>query len=496
MYLLGADIGTSGCKMVLVDQTGQVLASQFSSYPLYFPKPTYAEQIPEDWWQGFRLCVDSILTNTGIDAREIAAIGLSGQMHGAVLLDKSQKVLRPCILWCDHRTEIECAQINDRIGTSHLVEVTGNPAMTGFTAPKLLWIREHEPNVYAQINTILLPKDYIRYRLTGKLATEPSDASGTTLLDTRSAKWSGELLDELNIPLGWFPPIYESSAIVGFVTQPSAQETGLHAETPVVAGAGDQAAQAVGTGVILPGTALITLGTSGVVVAPVNHPAPFSFRHAARETWLTLLAMHSAGAALEWFVDTFIPLKRHQTCQKNAANPYAFMLADCSQIDIGCEELTFLPFLLGDRVAGNEQRAEGAFCGITVRHTRAHFARAILEGVCCEIGRMIGQIRDWGVPINRIVASGGCTRSEFWMQMLTDIIGTNITVINADEGAAIGAALLAAVGIGWYPDILTASNTINHDGKRFEPNSNNKDASAQVFDRYVRIYTMIKSLVQ
>ena len=450
--LLGIDLSTTGAKALLIDEIGQTVASASTPLTLSTPRPLWAEQHPHDWWEAAVTSIRAALTLAEATGDEVRAIGLTGQMHGLALLDGQDEPLRPAILWNDQRTAAECDEIRERVGRSHLIAVTGNDALAGFTAPKVLWVRRHEPEAYARAAHILLPKDYIRLRLTGDYAMDKADGSGTLLFDLAARDWSAEVVAALDIPQFWLPPTHEGPAVTGAVSDEAAVLTGLAAGIPVMAGGGDQSAQAVGVGAIEPGIVAVTLGTSGVVFAasarPLIEPEGrlHAFCHAVPGRWHLMGVMLSAAGSLQWLRDTLMPDVGFETLMDEAA-----------QVPAGCEGLLFLPYLSGERTPHPDPLARGAWVGLTLRHTRAHMIRAVLEGVAFGLRdgfTLLGQV---GLgEIARVRISGGGARSPLWRAILASALATPLEAVAASEGAAYGAALLAGVGAGVWPDVAAA----------------------------------------
>lgn len=460
-YHVGIDIGTTGARALIVDENGNVVGSATSDYPMYTPRPLWAEQDPEDWWKAVIQAMRSALGQAQINPSAIAAIGLTGQMHGMVLLDAQGKVVRPCIMWNDQRTADECAWIMQTVGVERFMELTLNPALPGFTAPKIIWLRTHEPEHYAQAKVLLLPKDYIRYRLTGVYATEVSDASGTVLLDVTKRRWSREVLDKLEIPESWMPTCVESPSITGQVTLLAAELTGLPPGIPVVGGGGDQAASAVGTGIVEPGLVSVTLGTSGVVFAYSDQPARdpqgrlHTFCHAVPGKWHMMGVALSSGGSLRWLRDT-IGQPEKMVANLTQVDPYEILTAEAAAASAGCEGLLFMPYLTGERSPYPDPNARGAFIGLTLRHDKRHLARAVLEGVAYSLRDSLELFRELGIPIREVRAGGGGARSLVWRQILADVFGVELTTVNVADSTAFGAALLAGVGSGTYRSVAEA----------------------------------------
>ncbi len=451
-HLLGIDVSTTATKALVVDGEGRRLAVASAAYELSTPRPLWAEQDPADWWRAARRAIGEALAAAGVGGNEINAVGLTGQMHGLVLLDEHGAVLRPAILWNDQRAAAQCDLMRRRLGLETLVRITGNDAFPGFTAPKLLWVREHEPDVYRQVAQVLLPKDYLRYRLTGGYATDRAGAGGTLLLDLAARDWSRELLEAFDIPAAWLPPTHEGSEVTGEVTAEAAAATGLAAGTPVVAGGGDQAAQAVGVGAVRPGVVALTLGTSGVVFAssgrPLVDPAGrlHAFPHAVPGRWHVMGVMLSAAGSLRWYRDALA-----------AGVPFDELLEEAGAVEPGCEGLVFLPYLSGERTPHADPRARGAFVGLTLRHRRAHLTRAVLEGVACGLRDNLALMAEVGLDaVGEVRLSGGGAQSPLWRQIVADVLGVDLRAVGTSEGAARGAALLAGVGAGVWPSVEAA----------------------------------------
>jgi xylulokinase len=466
-YVLGIDSSTTATKAVLVDPTGRVASAGTGEYTFDSPHPGWSEQRPSLWWTATRKAVRDALAAADISSSEVAAVGLTGQMHGSVLLDASGEVVRPALLWNDQRTSAQCDEIRQRVGAERLVEATGNDALTGFTAPKLLWVREHEPEAWQRVAHVLLPKDYVRYRLTGQLATDLADASGTLLLGVASRTWSTDVLDALSIDPSLLPRLYEGPEVTGRVTASAAQATGLPAGVPVVAGGGDQAANAVGVGAISPDVGALSVGTSGVVFLPTASPLVepqgrvHAFCHAVPDMWHVMGVMLSAAGSLRWYRDTIAP-----------ETGFAELVDEASTVEPGAEGLTFLPYLTGERTPHADADARGAFVGLTVRHSRAHLTRAVLEGVAYGLRDGFELMRAAGAPDpQEFRASGGGTKSPVWRQIAADVLGVPLVTVGTAEGAAFGAAVLAAVGAGWFPRVREATAALVSPGETTQPRS-------------------------
>ena len=487
-YLLGIDVSTTATKALLIDEQGAVVAVGATEYAFDTPQPLWSEQDPPVWWYGAVQSIRQALDTSGVKGDEIAAIGLTGQMHGLVLLNGDGSVLRPSILWNDQRTGAQCDEIRERVGFKDLIRYTGNNALTGFTAPKILWVRENEPEVYERVRHILLPKDYLRYRLTGEMGTDKAGAAGTLLLDLRTRDWSTEVLQALDIPREFLPPTHEGPQITGRVTASVAADTGLKEGTPVVAGGGDQAAGAVGVGAVTEGIVSLVLGTSGVVFATVNEPfyepegRLHAFCHAVPGRWHLMGVMLSAAGSLRWYRDTLAP-----------GMSYDDLLAPAADVPPGSEGLLFLPYLTGERTPHPDPLARGAFVGLTVRHSKAHMTRAVLEGVAFGLRDSFELMKGVGLSgIRQVRVSGGGARSPIWRQILADVLNSELATVNTTEGAAYGAALLAGVGADVWPDVDTACNTAISVTGSTQPNP---EAAAQYeayYAQYRALYPTLK----
>lgn len=488
--LLGIDIGTSGSKAVLVAPDGSVQAEATTEYEMAVPRPGWAEQNPEDWWKAAVANIKQVLAHAGGDS--IAGIGLTGQMHGLVLLDEAGKVLRPCIMWNDQRTATQCAEIEQKVGRAKLLELAGKPALTGFTAGKILWVRENEPAVYGRARHVLLPKDYVRYRLTGDFAMDVADGSGTLLMDVGKRVWSDELLGLLDIPREWLPPLHESHEVVAEVSAASAAATGLRAGTPVVAGAGDQAAQSIGTGIAREGIVSVTIGTSGVVFAATSKYAfdptggLHAYCHAVPDTWHLMGVTLSAGGSLRWFRDALCESEKAEAA-RTGRDVYDIITELAATAPAGSDGLLFLPYLTGERTPHADPDARGVFFGLSLRHSKAHMARAVLEGVTFSLRECLDLLCGLGQSCIRVRVSGGGSRSPFWRQMMADVFGVEIVEVNVTLGAAYGAALLAGVGTGVYKDEQDAcARTVRETGAT-RPGSA-ASVYAERYERYRALY--------
>ena len=461
-----------------------------SPHTLQTPKPLWSEQNPEEWWQATSASIQAVLKKAGISGAQVSAVGLTGQMHGLVLLDGSGEVLRPAILWNDQRTQSQCDEIHRLIGKQLFIKITGNVALPGFTAPKILWVRQNEPEVFARVRQILLPKDYLRFRLTGDYAMDKADGSGTVLFDLARRNWSSELLLALGIDPRWMPPTFEGSQVTGRVSAAAAKITGLKAGTPVVAGGGDQAAQSVGVGAVESGIVAMTLGTSGVVFASTSAPLIepegrlHAFCHAVPGTWHLMGVMLSAAGSLQWFHDNL-----------TLSMGFDELLYEAEGAPAGSQGLQFLPYLSGERTPYPDPLARAGFVGLTIRHKRAHMTRALLEGVAYGIKDNFKLIQNAGLgSLKQVRASGGGTKGALWREIMATVLETELVTVNTTEGAAFGAALLAGVGVGVWPDVPTAcENTIKITGS-VKPNVSDLTAYRDGYQVYSELYHSLEKI--
>ncbi len=492
-YVIGIDIGTSGTKTLLVSQAGKIVASASAEYPLYQPQNGWAEQDPNHWWQATCTTIQSVLVQSGIMPEEIEGIGLSGQMHGLVMLDVNGEVIRHAILWCDQRTAQECADINGLVGEQRHVEIAANPPLTGFTSPKILWVRKHEPEHYAKCHKILLPKDYIRYKLTGEFATEVSDASGMGLLDVKGRCWSEEILEKLDININLLGKMHESVEITGRVTQQASQQTGLAEGTLVAGGAGDNAAAAVGTGIVKDGRAFTTIGTSGVVYAHTSTPVIESkgrihtFCSAVPGEWHVMGVTQGAGLSLRWLRDT-VCTEEAAEANMQGTDPYDVMAKEAETAPIGAESLVFLPYLMGERTPHLNPNARGVFFGLSPVHHRSHMIRSVMEGVSYSLMDCLALLKEMDIVCNDMTICGGGGRSAFWCQMLADIFGSPVKTLQSAEGPALGVAILAGVGAGWFQTVEEGCQQFLATKKSYEPQNENKPAYDKYYDIYKNLY--------
>ena len=474
---LGLDVGTGGARALAVNEGGRVVAEASSGYPLSNPRPGWTEQDPEDWWEGAKSALGRVIAEVNGTGGEIVGIGLTGQMHGSVFLDASDKSIRPALLWNDQRTEKQCEEITEAVDPDRLIQLAGNPALTGFQAPKVLWLREEEPENYARVVRVLLPKDYVRLRLTGEYATDASDAAGTLFLDVKQRDWSEEILDALEVPRGWLPRVHEGPEKTGELREGVAEELGLPRGTPVAAGGGDNAAAAVGVGVVRGGLVSSSVGTSGVLFAAAEGFSPdpsgrlHAFCHAVPGEYHLMGVTLSAGGSLAWWRDT-------------VGGDFEDLVAAASEIPPGSEGLVFLPYLSGERTPHLDPRARGAFFGLTARHGLAHMTRAVMEGVVFSLRDSLEIMHGLGVPVEGIRATGGGARSPLWRSLQADVYGAPIRRTTADEGPAHGAALLAGVASGTYANVGEASSVVKLRGEVTEPDPER----AKVYEEHYAVY--------
>ncbi|MEI6913536.1 MAG: xylulokinase [Armatimonadota bacterium] len=496
-YFLGIDIGTSGTRSLVIDGDGKCVGSAVAEYPLLTPKPLWAEQHPEDWWTAVVSSVPAACKKAGIDPKEIGGIGLSGQMHGAVFLDAQDQVIRPSILWCDQRTAKECAEITERAGRETVERITLNPVLTGFQAPKIVWLKNNEPDAFKRVRKVLLPKDYIRLKLTGSYATEVSDASGTSLLNVRERKWSPEMAAAAYVEEDWLPECFESVEVSGHVNREAADCLGLKEGMPVVGGGGDQAAGGLGSGIVETGLVSTSLGTSGVVFAYADQPfvdqklRTHTFCHAVPGKWHVMGVVISAGGSLRWYRDTFCQQEKEQA-QSQGVDAYDLMTAAADEVPLGSEGLFYLPYLSGERTPYPDPYARGVFFGATLAHSKAHFARAVLEGVSHALQDCFDLLNAMGVDASQVRAMGGGAKSAFWKQMLADMTGRTHVTLNVDEGPAYGVALLAGVSQGAWGSIQEACNATLKPVNPVEPDSAKTQAYKPLHQFYASLYDALK----
>jgi xylulokinase len=496
--MIGIDVGTTGTRAVIVRPDGHVVGAATGDHqPMRMAKPGWAEQDPEDWWQATIRAVRAALEAAGLKGTDIAAVGLSGQMHGVVLLDKTHAVVRPSLIWCDQRSQAQCDWITSTVGAERLIQLVSNPALTGFSAPKILWVRDNEPRVFGRAAHFLLPKDFVRFRLTGEFATDVSDASGTLLFDVTNRRWSREMLSALELDPKLLPRAYESPEITGEITRETAVLTGLAAGTPVVGGGGDQASSAVGNGIVLPGLTSATLGTSGVIFTYTDAPKLdprgriHTFCHAVPGKWHVMGVTQGAGLSLRWFRDNFgaseLWYARHTD-----VDPYDLIIKQAEKIPPGSDGLLWLPYLMGERTPHLDAQARGMWFGLTAAHTRAHMIRSILEGVAFSLRDSLEIFKELEIPVKQIRASGGGSRSFLWREIQADIYGKELVTLRTSEGSALGAALLAGVGAKTYSSVQESAQQAIQVRESMSP----RPDRVKIYDRYYQVYRNLYPAVQ
>ncbi len=497
-FMLGIDVGTTGTRAVIVRPDGYVVAAATGEHqPMRMPKPGWAEQDPEDWWQATIVAVRAALTEAGVKGDSIRAVGLSGQMHGVVLLDKTRAVLRPSLIWCDQRSQAQCDWITSQVGAEKLIHLVSNPALTGFSAPKLLWVRDNEPKTFEQAAHFLLPKDFVRLRLSGEFATDVSDASGTLLFDVTNRRWSRKMLSALSIDSSLLPRAHESPEVTGQITRETALVTGLSAGTPVVGGGGDQASSAVGNGIVSPGRTSATLGTSGVLFAYTDSPKLdpqgriHTFCHAVPGKWHVMGVTQGAGLSLRWFRDNFGSAETWYA-RETGVDAYELIIREAKKVPPGSDGLLWLPYLMGERTPHLDAHARGMWFGLTAAHTRSHLVRSILEGVAYSLRDSLEIFKELGIPVTEIRASGGGSRSFLWRQIQADIYGKELVTLRTSEGSAFGAALLAGVGARIYSSVEESAREAIQVGERLAP----RPDFARVYDRQYQVYRSLYPAVR
>jgi xylulokinase len=495
MHLLGIDVGTGGTRALIIDQQGKIVAAATENHePFASPKIGWAEQKPEDWWRACGIAVRNALSGGNLTGADIACVGFSGQMHGAVMLDEADAVVRPALIWCDVRTEKQCEELTRKIGAERLIQLTCNPALPNFTLTKLLWVRENEPTNWARVRSIMLPKDYVRFRLTGQKAIDVADASGTLMLDVAKRRWSSEVLQAAEINVSLLPALYESQDVCGQISHDGAAATGLKPGTPVVAGAGDQAAGATGMGIVASGSASATIGTSGVVFAATDRPALdpkgrlHTFCHAIPGRWHVMGVTQAAGLSLRWFRDQF------GAGPEDGRDPYERLTDEAQKVPPGAEGLLWTPYLMGERTPHLDPNARAALVGLTASHTRAHVIRAILEGVAFSLKDTFAIFEEMGVPAKSIRLGGGGARSPLWRQIQADVYGHQVEIVEAEEGAAYGAAILAGVGARVWPSVDEACKAVVRVKTRIAANPATASAMNGQYEAYRRVYPATKTI--
>jgi xylulokinase len=490
MKLLGIDVGTGGTRAVIVSETGNVLASATHEHAAFAsPQVGWAEQDPLDWWRAGSGAIREVLDKAGITGGDVACIGLAGQMHGAVLLDENNQVLRPALIWCDQRTQAQCDWLTQTIGAQRVIEFTCNPALTNFTLTKLLWVREQEPEIWNRFRRLLLPKDYLRFRLTGEHAIDMADASGTLMLDVAHRRWSEPMMSAAGVPMSCLPRLFESPEVCARISAAGAAATGLKVGTPVVAGAGDQAGGAVGMGIVRPGSVSATIGTSGVVFAAMDHPAMdalgrvHTFCHAIPQQWHVMGVTQAAGLSLRWFRDLL-----------GTSTSYDELTREAGAVPSGSAGVLWAPYLMGERTPHLDPKARGALVGFAASHTRGHVVRAILEGVAFSLKDTFSLFELMRVPVTSIRLGGGGARAELWRQIQADVYGQEVEIVEAEEGAAYGAALLAGVGANHWPTVEEACAQAVHVAERVRPDRRSEDVLRRQYSLYRELYVALKPL--
>lgn len=492
-YVLGIDLGTSGTKTVLFSQDGQAVSSALVEYPLCQPQNGWAEQDPADWWNAAATTIRKVLKDSGVSPADVVSLGISGQMHGLVMLDENGRVLRPSIIWADQRTQAECDDITRMVGAEKLIEITANPALTGFTLSKILWVRKHQPEIYAKCRHILLPKDYVRYMLTGDYATEVSDASGMQLLDVPGRKWSDEMLRILDIDKSLLAKVYESCEVTGHVSAQAAAVTGLTEKTLVVGGAGDNAAAAVGTGVVEDGKAFTTIGTSGVIFAHTDKLSidpkgrVHTFCCAVPGAWHVMGVTQAAGLSLKWFRDNFCAAEK-EAAASMGVDPYDLLNKEAAQSPIGANKLIYAPYLMGERTPHLDADCRGMFFGLSAMHQRRDLLRAVMEGVTYSLRDCLNVLSGMGVAPAQMLACGGGGKSPLWRQMLADVFDMPVATTASTEGPALGVAILAGVGAGLYPSVQEACREMIRVNPAQMPIAENVPQYARVYEVFDTLY--------
>jgi len=492
MYWLCIDTGTGGTRALLIDNTGKEIAAVTAPHEeIRMEHPLWAEQRPENWSDAAVEAVRGVLTKSGAVGRDIRGIGLSGQMHGLVILDRTASVIRPSLIWCDQRSQPQVDFINSTVGKEKVLESIANPVLTGFTLPKLLWVHDHEPRHFDRVRKVLLPKDYIRFRLTGEFATDVSDASGTALLDVVRRRWSFEMMDALGLDRDLLPSVHESTDITGVISHQAAQLTGLAAGIPVVGGGGDQAAGAVGNGIVEPGIVSCTLGTSGVVFAHTDKAAwdplgrVHTFCHAVRDKWHVMGVTQGAGLSLQWLRNQLTP-----------GMSYDELMSEAATASAGSQGLFWLPYLMGERTPHLDPRARGGWIGLTAKHTRADLIRSVVEGVSYSQKDCLDIVEQLGVPVSSIRASGGGARSPFWRQILADVFAKRVARLENQEGSAYGAALLAMVGTGEFSTVPEACKATIREADSVIPRAAESQTYASGYETYRALYPALRPIFQ
>ncbi|MGH9738180.1 MAG: xylulokinase [Candidatus Acidiferrales bacterium] len=494
--VMGIDVGTGGTRVLLLDDRGSIIASATEDHePFASPSLGWAEQHPDDWWRAAQIAIRKALRESNLPASRISCVGLSGQMHGAVMLDARGNVVRPALIWCDVRTQAQCDSLTAQLGRECLIELTANPPLTNFTLTKLLWTRDNEPENWRRVRKVMLPKDYVRFKLTGAVATDVADASGTLMLNVARRKWCAEIMDAVDMPESLLPELFESPAVCARISPNGADASGLAAGTPVVAGAGDQAAGAVGMGTVMPGTVHATIGTSGVVFATTDRPVTdargrlHTFCHAVPERWHVMGVTQAAGLSLRWLRDNF-----YRACTKEAGDLYGQMIKDAETVPVTAEKLLWAPYLMGERTPYLDPEVRGAIVGLTASHTRAHVIRAVLEGVAFSLKDTFLILQEMRIPVEHIRLGGGGARSAVWRRIQSEVYGREVEIVEAEEGAAYGAAILAGVGAAVWPSVDAACASVVRVAERVDPDPGHVAILSAQYARYRRLYPAMKSI--
>src|SRR5215472_541389 len=489
-YVLGIDVGTGGTRAVLVDSTGGIASSATCEHvPFASPKTGWAEQDPQDWWKAAGAAIREVVSK--VPGAKVACVGLAGQMHGAVLLDEQNEVIRPALIWCDQRTQSQCDWLNAKIGEQRIIELTSNPALTNFTLTKLLWVRDNEPDLWKRFRRVLLPKDYVRFRMTGEHAIDVTEASGTLMLDVTHRRWSEELMSAAGLPMSCLPKLYESPEICARVSPGGAAHIGLPANIPVVAGAGDQAGGAVGMGIVRAGAISATIGTSGVVFAATDTPAldvkgrVHTFCHAVPGRWHVMGVTQAAGLSFRWIRDLL------RNCSTLS---YDELTREAGAVSPGADGVLWAPYLMGERTPHLDPNARGTLTGLAASHTRAHIVRAVLEGVAFSLKDTFSLFKEMHVPVKNVRLGGGGARSDLWRQIQADVYGCDVEILTAEEGAAYGGALLAGVGAKWWNSVEEAADAVVKVEKRVKPNAGAADVLGRQYENYRMLYPALKPL--
>ena len=493
--VLGIDVGTGGSRALVMDDGGRIVSSATEEHaPFASPQIGWAEQRPEDWWRACGIAVSKALAKANLRGEDVACVGFSGQMHGAVMLDERDEVVRPALIWCDVRTQKQCDDLTAKVGAERLIGLTCNPALANFTVTKFLWVRENEPELWKRVRSVMLPKDYVRFRLTGERATDMADASGTLLLDVAHRRWSNEMLQAAEISESWLPELFESPDVCGQVSSAGAAATGLRPGTPVVAGAGDQAAGATGMGIVAAGSVSATIGTSGVVFAATDRPALdpkgrlHTFCHAIPGRWHVMGVTQAAGLSLRWFRDQF------GSESKDGGDPYERLTDAATTVPPGCDGLLWTPYLMGERTPHLDANARAALVGLSASHTRAHVVRAILEGVAFSLRDAFTIFEELKVPVKNIRLGGGGARSKLWRQIQADVYGHEVEIVEAEEGAAYGAAILAGVGAKIWPSVEAACERTVRVKERVPERVDVVQVMNDNYTAYQRVYAATKAI--